>query len=141
MLDAAGWTDVEFTPHEVDMYVGGPGAVADAVETRMTIGPLADALAHAPDDVVAGGRRRAARRVREASRRCGGADARRVRDRHGAAPVTSAAGDATTGHGIARSAASATSKSRSSAWWRASTCMPTGSPSTKPAGMDTAGLP
>lgn len=53
VLDAAGWTDVEFTPHEVDMYVGGPGAVSDAVETRMTIGPLADALANAPHDVVA----------------------------------------------------------------------------------------
>jgi SAM-dependent methyltransferase len=53
VLHPAGWTDVEFTPHEVDMYVGGPGAGADAVETRMTIGPLADALTHAPDDVVA----------------------------------------------------------------------------------------
>ena len=42
---------------------------------------------------------------------------------------------------MARSAASATSKSRSSSWWRASTCIPTGSPSTSPAGIDTAGLP
>ena len=50
-------------------------------------------------------------------------------------------GGATNGHGVSRSTASATSKSSSSAWWRASTCMPTGSPSTNPPGIDTAGLP
>ena len=55
-----------------------------------------------------------------------------------AASVTAGA---TMGQGRSRSTARATSKSSGSSWWRARTCMPTGSPPTVPAGIDTAGLP
>ena len=48
---------------------------------------------------------------------------------------------ATLSQGASRSAASATSKSKSSAWWRANTCIPTGRPPTNPLGIDTAGFP
>lgn len=41
MLEAAGWSDVTFTPSVVDLYVSGPGATADqAVDTAMQIGLL-----------------------------------------------------------------------------------------------------
>lgn len=45
------------------------------------------------------------------------------------------------GHGSSRSAASPTSSTSASSWWRPSTCNPTGSPPTVPAGIDAAGLP
>ena len=48
---------------------------------------------------------------------------------------------ATSGQGRSRSAIRARSNSSCSSWWRPMTCSPTGSPSTVPAGMDTAGLP
>ena len=71
----------------------------------------------------------------------GAAHTGRVRARRvsaGAQPEIEAAGratvGATSGHGMARSAASATSNSSASAWWRVSTCMPTGSPSIEPGG-------
>ncbi len=48
---------------------------------------------------------------------------------------------ATRGHGRARSTARATSNSRASSWCRPRTCMPTGRPSTVPAGIETAGFP
>ena len=48
---------------------------------------------------------------------------------------------ATMGQGISRSATSARSSSSCSRWCPASTCRPTGNPSTSPAGMLMAGLP
>jgi SAM-dependent methyltransferase len=52
ILAGAGWSDVRFVPHELDMYAGGPGPVADAVEIGLTIGSLQVALADAPPEVV-----------------------------------------------------------------------------------------
>jgi SAM-dependent methyltransferase len=52
VLAAAGWSDVRFEPHTLQMYAGGPGSVADAVEIGLTIGPLQLALAEAPAEVV-----------------------------------------------------------------------------------------
>jgi SAM-dependent methyltransferase len=54
ILAAAGWSDVRFEPQVLDMYAGGPGSVADAVEVGLTIGPLQLALAEAPPEVVEG---------------------------------------------------------------------------------------
>lgn len=51
-LAGAGWSDVRFVPHVLDMYAGGPGSVADAVEVGLTIGPLQLALAEAPPELV-----------------------------------------------------------------------------------------
>ncbi|HET9773032.1 MAG TPA: methyltransferase domain-containing protein [Acidimicrobiia bacterium] len=51
-LSAAGWSDVRFVPHELDLYAGGPGPVADAVELGLTIGSLQVALAEAPPEVT-----------------------------------------------------------------------------------------
>src|SRR5215207_2704034 len=48
---------------------------------------------------------------------------------------------ATSGQGRSFSTTRVRSSSRASAWWRPITCMPTGRPSTVPAGMETAGLP
>ena len=47
----------------------------------------------------------------------------------------------TSGQGMSRSATSARSRRSCSRWCPASTCSPTGNPSTRPAGMLTAGLP
>ena len=58
-----------------------------------------------------------------------------------AATVAALTGGATRGQGRLRSTERATSNSSSSWWCLPSTCMPTGSPSTRPAGIDTAGLP
>jgi SAM-dependent methyltransferase len=52
ILAGAGWSDVRFVPHVLDMYAGGPGSVAEAVEIGLTIGPLQLALAEAPAEVV-----------------------------------------------------------------------------------------
>jgi SAM-dependent methyltransferase len=52
ILAGAGWSDVRFTPHGLDMYAGGPGPVADAVEIGLTLGSLQVALADAPPEVV-----------------------------------------------------------------------------------------
>ncbi|HYH50264.1 MAG TPA: hypothetical protein VEG38_12030, partial [Acidimicrobiia bacterium] len=52
VLAAAGWSDVRFEPHVLDMYAGGPGSVASAVEIGLTIGALQLALAEAPPEVV-----------------------------------------------------------------------------------------
>ena len=54
-----------------------------------------------------------------------------------AAQAATACGEpgATNGQGIARSATRARSSSNCSRWWPASTCSPTGSPSTDPAGI------
>ena len=52
VLAGAGWSDVRFVPHRLDMYAGGPGSVADAVEIGLTIGALQLALAEAPPEVV-----------------------------------------------------------------------------------------
>jgi SAM-dependent methyltransferase len=52
ILAGAGWSDVRFVPHGLDMYAGGPGPVADAVELALTIGSLQVALADAPAEVV-----------------------------------------------------------------------------------------
>ena len=52
ILAAAGWSDVRFEPHGLDMYAGGPGPVAGAVEIGLTIGALQLALAEAPPEVV-----------------------------------------------------------------------------------------
>jgi hypothetical protein len=52
VLAVAGWSDVRFEPHVLDMYAGGPGSVANAVELGLTIGALQLALAEAPADVV-----------------------------------------------------------------------------------------
>lgn len=51
-LTRAGWSDVRFTPHVLDMYAGGPGAVADAVDVALTMGSLQVALTGAPPGVV-----------------------------------------------------------------------------------------
>lgn len=52
VLAAAGWSDVRFEPHVLDMYAGGPGPVAGAVEIGLTIGALQMAVAGAPAEVV-----------------------------------------------------------------------------------------
>lgn len=52
ILAGAGWSDVRFVPHVLDMYAGGPGPVADAVEIGLTIGSLQVALAEAPPELV-----------------------------------------------------------------------------------------
>ena len=52
VLASAGWSDVRFVPHTLDMYAGGPGSVADAVEIGLTLGALQLALAEAPPEVV-----------------------------------------------------------------------------------------
>jgi SAM-dependent methyltransferase len=51
-LAGAGWSDVRFVPHLLDMYAGGPGPVTDAVEIGLTLGSLQVALAEAPPEVV-----------------------------------------------------------------------------------------
>jgi hypothetical protein len=51
ILAGAGWSDVRFVPHGLDMYAGGPGAVADAVELALTVGSLQVALAEAQAEV------------------------------------------------------------------------------------------
>src|SRR5687767_246061 len=38
ILAGAGWSDVRVVPHLLDMYAGGPGPVADAVEIGLTLG-------------------------------------------------------------------------------------------------------
>ncbi|GIU86554.1 MAG: methyltransferase [Acidimicrobiia bacterium] len=52
VAEGAGWTEVRYTPHELELYVGGPGPLEDAVETRMAAGTVADALEGAPRPVV-----------------------------------------------------------------------------------------
>ena len=52
ILAGAGWSDVRFVPHVLDMYAGGPGSVADAVEIGLTLGSLQVALGEAPTEVV-----------------------------------------------------------------------------------------
>lgn len=54
ILAGSGWSDVRFAPHALDMYAGGPGSVADAVEVGLSIGALQMALADAPPEVVDG---------------------------------------------------------------------------------------
>ena len=53
VLAGAGWSDVRFVPHVLDLYAGGPGPVDAAVELGLTIGALQLALAEAPPEVVA----------------------------------------------------------------------------------------
>ena len=48
----AGWSDVRFVPHRLDLYAGGPGPVEHAVEIGLTIGALQVALTGAPPEVV-----------------------------------------------------------------------------------------
>jgi len=52
-LEAAGWVDVGYVPHELDLYVGGPGATPEqAVAMGREFGPLAVALRDLPADVA-----------------------------------------------------------------------------------------
>jgi SAM-dependent methyltransferase len=52
ILAEAGWSDVGFVPHTLDLYAGGPGPVENAVEIGLTIGALQMALTEAPPEVV-----------------------------------------------------------------------------------------
>jgi SAM-dependent methyltransferase len=52
ILAGAGWSHVRFVPHVLDMYAGGPGPVANAVEVGLTLGSLQVALAEAPPEIV-----------------------------------------------------------------------------------------
>ncbi len=52
ILAEAGWSDVGFVPHTLDLYAGGPGPVENAVEIGLTIGALQMAIAGAPPEVV-----------------------------------------------------------------------------------------
>ena len=52
ILGDAGWADVGFVPHTLDLYAGGPGPVENAVEIGLTIGALQLALTGAPPEVV-----------------------------------------------------------------------------------------
>ena len=52
ILGDAGWSDVGFVPHTLDLYAGGPGPVENAVEIGLTIGALQLALTGAPPEVV-----------------------------------------------------------------------------------------
>jgi SAM-dependent methyltransferase len=52
MLAASGWSDIRFTPHQLDMYAGGPGDVASAVDIALTLGALQLALVDAPPELV-----------------------------------------------------------------------------------------
>ena len=52
VLTDAGWSEVRFEPHEVEMYAGGPGSVADAADLAVSVGALQMALAKAPPEVV-----------------------------------------------------------------------------------------
>ena len=52
VLTDAGWSEVRFDAHELDLYAGGPGSVADAVDLALAVGALQLALAKAPAEVV-----------------------------------------------------------------------------------------
>ncbi|MEW6472404.1 MAG: class I SAM-dependent methyltransferase [Actinomycetota bacterium] len=52
ILVESGWSDARFTPHQLDMYAGGPGPVSGAVEVALTLGPLQLALAEAPPGLI-----------------------------------------------------------------------------------------
>lgn len=52
VLHRAGWSQVSFTPHELVLYLGGPGTTPEqAVELGRTVGPLRFLLADVPDEV------------------------------------------------------------------------------------------
>lgn len=54
VLEQAGWTHVDFAPHELMLYVGGPGTTPErAVEMGLGFGPLATLLRDVPAEVVA----------------------------------------------------------------------------------------
>lgn len=53
ILEAAGWVDVVVEPHELPLYVGGPGTTPEqAVAIGRATGPLAMLLRAAPTDVA-----------------------------------------------------------------------------------------
>jgi hypothetical protein len=52
MLEQAGWTDIAFLPHDVVLYVGGPGSTPEAaLDLGRSFGPLADALRELPPSI------------------------------------------------------------------------------------------
>lgn len=52
IVGAAGWDDVQFHPHVIDFYLGGPGTTpSEAVEMGHAIGPLEVLLRDAPLEV------------------------------------------------------------------------------------------
>ena len=52
VLTNAGWSDIEISLHDVELYNGGPGPVQDAVDVALTIGPLRALLANLPEAVT-----------------------------------------------------------------------------------------
>lgn len=53
MLEQAGWTHIDFVPHELMLYVGGPGTTPErAVEMGLGFGALATLLRDAPTAVT-----------------------------------------------------------------------------------------
>jgi hypothetical protein len=52
LLTGAGWSDVGFEPHLLDMYAAGAGTVEEIVETGFTLGPLREMLVDAQPEVV-----------------------------------------------------------------------------------------
>jgi len=51
-LEAAGWADVHYQPHQVEMYLCGRGPVERIVKTTMSMGGVRRALEGEPADVV-----------------------------------------------------------------------------------------
>lgn len=52
LLGAAGWRDVSFAAHQLDLYAFGPGPVDELVGRTLAMGPVYRALLDAPADVV-----------------------------------------------------------------------------------------
>jgi ubiquinone/menaquinone biosynthesis C-methylase UbiE len=49
LLDRAGWRDIAYTPHQLDLYVGGPGTTpAQAVAIGRAFGPLSALVDQVP---------------------------------------------------------------------------------------------
>ena len=52
VLAQAGWSNARVACHDVELYNGGPGPVANAVDVALTIGPLRALLADLPAHVT-----------------------------------------------------------------------------------------
>jgi hypothetical protein len=52
VLEAAGWRDVSFELHTLDLYVCGPGPVERIVDTSLGMGGLRAALVDRPPELV-----------------------------------------------------------------------------------------
>ncbi len=53
LLEQAGWVDVEFEPHDLELHVGGAGTTSEeAVEMGRGFGPLARLLEGTPPEIV-----------------------------------------------------------------------------------------